>query len=94
MALELEAITRDKTGKGGARSVRRDLKVPAVLYGPKTQATSLSVSALHLEKLLRETGGESKLLNLKIDGRPSQAGAHSRNSEAPLPEAFSARRFL
>ncbi len=68
MALELEAITRDKTGKGGARSVRRDLKVPAVLYGPKTQATSLSVSALHLEKLLRETGGESKLLNLKVDG--------------------------
>jgi large subunit ribosomal protein L25 len=39
-----------------------------VLYGPKTQSTSLSVSALHLEKLLKETGGESKLLNLKIDG--------------------------
>ena len=68
MALELEAVTRDKIGKGGARSVRRDLKVPAVLYGPKTEATSLSISAWHLEKLLRETGGESKLLNLKVDG--------------------------
>ena len=68
MAVELEAATRAKTGKGAARKVRRDLKIPAVLYGPKTQATSLSVSALHLEKYLRETGGESKLLNLKIDG--------------------------
>ncbi len=68
MSLELKAVTRDRTGKGPARSLRRDLRVPAVLYGPKTQPASLSVSALHLEKLLRETGGESKLLNLNIEG--------------------------
>jgi large subunit ribosomal protein L25 len=68
MTLELKAVTRDKTGKGAARGVRRDMNVPAVLYGPKTQATSLSVSALNLEKLLKETGGESKLLNLQVDG--------------------------
>ncbi len=72
MSPELNAVTRDGTGKGAARRVRRDLRVPAVLYGPKTEATSLSVSALHLEKLLRETGGESKLLNLKIDGSQSR----------------------
>jgi large subunit ribosomal protein L25 len=68
MTLEIQAVTRTKTGKGAARTVRRDLRVPAVLYGPKTQPASLSVSSLHLEKLLKETGGESKLLNLKIDG--------------------------
>jgi large subunit ribosomal protein L25 len=68
MTLELKAVTRDKTGKGAARGVRRDMNVPAVLYGPKTQATPLSVSALNLEKLLKETGGESKLLNLHVDG--------------------------
>ncbi|MDR3570487.1 MAG: 50S ribosomal protein L25 [Syntrophobacteraceae bacterium] len=73
MSLELEAVLRQKTGKGGARSVRRDLMVPGVLYGPKTAATSLSVSAAQLEKFLRETHGESKLLNLKIDeGEPRQ----------------------
>ncbi len=66
--LELSAIMRDRTGKGAARSVRRDMQVPAVLYGPKTKPTVLSVSALNLEKLLRETGGESKLLNLNIEG--------------------------
>ena len=68
MSLELKAVTREMTGKGPARSVRRDLRVPAVLYGPKTQPTPLSVSALDLEKLLRETQGESKLLNLNIEG--------------------------
>jgi large subunit ribosomal protein L25 len=68
MSLELKAVTRDRTGKGAARGVRSALRVPAVLYGPKTQPTPLSVSALELEKLLRETGGESKLLNLNVEG--------------------------
>ena len=68
MSLEPKAVTRDRTGKGAARSVRSALRVPAVLYGPKTQPTPLSVSALELEKLLRETGGESKLLNLNVEG--------------------------
>ncbi|MGA2224476.1 MAG: 50S ribosomal protein L25 [Syntrophobacteraceae bacterium] len=68
MSLELKAVTRDRTGKGAARNVRSVLRVPAVLYGPKTQPTPLSVSALELEKLLRETRGESKLLNLNVEG--------------------------
>ena len=68
MTLELKAVTRTGTGKGAARRVRRDMNVPGVLYGPKTQPTPLSVSALNLEKLLKETGGESKLLNLQIEG--------------------------
>ncbi|MDA8306388.1 MAG: 50S ribosomal protein L25 [Deltaproteobacteria bacterium] len=72
MSLELEAVLRQRTGKGAARSVRRDLMVPAVLYGPKTPSTKLSVSSLLLEKFLRDTGGESKLLNLKIDGGESR----------------------
>ena len=39
MTLEIQAVTRNATGKGAARTVRLDLKVPAVLYGPKTQPT-------------------------------------------------------
>jgi large subunit ribosomal protein L25 len=68
MIMELEAATRQGSGKGAARKVRLDSNVPAILYGPKTEAISLSVSASHMEKYLRETGGENKLLNLKIDG--------------------------
>ncbi|MGC8494307.1 MAG: 50S ribosomal protein L25 [Syntrophobacteraceae bacterium] len=68
MSLELEAVQRQRTGKGGARSVRRDQMVPAVLYGPKTPSTPLSVSSAVLEKFLRETRSESKLINLKVEG--------------------------
>ncbi len=67
MDLELTATKRDRSGKGAARSVRREQEVPAVLYGPKTEAMSLKVSAKQLERLLKGTGGESKLLNLKIE---------------------------
>ncbi len=73
MNLELTAQKRDGSGKGAARSVRRENMVPAVLYGPKTESISLSVSALQLEKLLRDTGGESKLLNLNIQDGGSAA---------------------
>ncbi|MEN6441281.1 MAG: 50S ribosomal protein L25/general stress protein Ctc [Syntrophobacter sp.] len=74
MNLELNAQKRSRSGKGPARSVRRELKVPAILYGPHTESTPLTVSALQLEKLLRETGGESKLLNLNIeDGEKGSA---------------------
>ncbi len=66
MSLELEAVLRQKTGKGGARSVRREAMVPGILYGPKTPAKTLSVSAHSLEKFLRDSHGESRLLNLKI----------------------------
>lgn len=67
MDLELTATKRDSGGKGSARRVRREQLVPAVLYGPKTDAMALKVSAKQLEKLLKGTGGESKLLNLKIE---------------------------
>ncbi len=73
MSLELEAVLRDKTGKGAARSVRRDAMVPGILYGPKTPATTLSVSSPVLEKFLRDIGGETRLINLKIgEGEPKQ----------------------
>lgn len=67
MSLELTARKKESTGKGAARTDRRDKRVPAVLYGPKTESISLTVSAHQLEKLLRDTGGESRLLNLHIE---------------------------
>jgi large subunit ribosomal protein L25 len=67
MDFELNVQARDRSGKGAARTLRREFRVPAILYGPKTEPVSVSVDALELEKLLREMGGESKLLNLNFD---------------------------
>ena len=68
MDVELTALTRSNSGKGAARSLRREDRVPAVLYGPKTDPVLLSVEAKRLEKLLRDAGEESKLLQLKVEG--------------------------
>jgi len=67
MDIELNAQVRNKGGKGIARSLRREGRVPAVLYGPKTPSQLLSLSAKSLEKLLSGMGEESRLLQLKIE---------------------------
>jgi large subunit ribosomal protein L25 len=68
MDVELTVQMRNGTGKGAARRLRRTEMIPAVLYGPKMEATSLAVPAKRLEKLLRDMGQESKLLQLHIEG--------------------------
>ncbi len=70
MDFQLTAAKRSTSGKGPARATRREKRVPAVLYGPKIEPMPLTVSAPQLEKLLKETGGESRLLNLNIEGVP------------------------
>lgn len=73
MEVELTAQLREKTGRGAIRKLRRNDKVPAVLYGPKTETLSLTVETRHLEKLIRDMGEESKLLRLIInDGKDEQ----------------------
>ena len=67
MDVELSVLTRSETGKGAARCLRREGRVPAVLYGPKTEPVLLSVDAIRLEKLLRDAGDESKLLQLNVE---------------------------
>ena len=73
MNVELLAETRSTTGKGAARSLRRQAKIPGVVYGPKAEPLPISVADNALEKLLREMGEESKLLKLNVaDGQNLQ----------------------
>jgi large subunit ribosomal protein L25 len=69
-AMERVALTaqiRDKAGKGVARSLRRDNRIPAVLY---SRGTSMSISMVHKDvtKVLNAEGGEHALINLKLEG--------------------------
>jgi large subunit ribosomal protein L25 len=67
MDVELTVQARELTGKGATRSLRKEAKVPAVLYGPKTAPMPLAVSSIRLQKLLRDMGEESKLIQLQIE---------------------------
>jgi large subunit ribosomal protein L25 len=50
--LELSAETRDRVGKGASRALRRDGRVPAVIYGNKEDPQGIHVSERELTKLL------------------------------------------
>ncbi|MFD1786259.1 50S ribosomal protein L25/general stress protein Ctc [Sphingomonas floccifaciens] len=50
--LNLSAETRDRAGKGASRALRREGRVPAVIYGLKKDPQSISVNERELMKLL------------------------------------------
>ena len=65
--LVLEAEIRTEKGKGAARRVRREGKVPAVLYGANKGSLPLSISPRELGNLLRQ-GGSHAILQLRVPG--------------------------
>ncbi len=64
--LELKAKVRKTIGNGPARALRREGKIPAVLYGPKTESILLSVKVRDIEQLLKAGNVGQVLLNLII----------------------------
>ena len=64
--LDLKAQVRKTTGKGPARTLRREGRIPAVLYGPKTDAMMLSIDFKEFEQIVKKTNVGSVLLNLQI----------------------------
>ena len=63
----LTAQVRDKAGKGVARGLRRENRVPAVLYS-HGKSTPISMVSKDVTKVLKTEGGEHALINLKLEG--------------------------
>ncbi len=63
---ELEVFGRAEKGKGAAHRLRREGKMPAVLYGPGTENYYLSLRATELKKILSSGARENTLIELKI----------------------------
>ncbi len=64
----LSATKRSDTGKGVARSLRRDGRIPGVIYGRTRQPQALSISARELLRLLEHISAENTVIDLTIDG--------------------------
>lgn len=71
--VSIEATTRQPSGKGGARQVRFQKKVPAIVYGHGRESQPLTLDALALEKALTGVEPASTLIELTIDGKKSRA---------------------
>ncbi len=68
----VNAEARNDQGKGASRRLRRQGKVPAVLYGGNDAALSLSIGANDLKNHLKTEAFYSAILKLKIDGKEQQ----------------------
>lgn len=68
----LSASSRSGVGKGVARSLRRDGRVPAVIYGHARAPQSLSVDARELGRLLGHVSADTTVIELDIDGAMSR----------------------
>jgi large subunit ribosomal protein L25 len=69
----LQAEVRDSRGKGPARRLRAEGKVPGVFYGPGVEPTPLTLSPKELTKALRGERGRNVVFKLSLDGKDELA---------------------
>jgi large subunit ribosomal protein L25 len=67
----LQAATRSNTGKGAARSLRREGKVPGVIYGHNRSPEPLVIESAALSKMLLGISAGTTVLDVVVDGRPA-----------------------
>jgi large subunit ribosomal protein L25 len=65
----LDAATRTDTGKGAARSLRRQGKIPGVIYGHDRSPEALAVDTAALTKMLSGISAATTIVEVAIDGR-------------------------
>jgi len=68
----LEANPRAETGKGAARSIRREGRIPAILYGHGRESLPLTVDAVDLAKLVSSISVDNTLVDLEVEGESTK----------------------
>lgn len=64
--VRIEAVARERAGKGAARATRREGLVPAVIYGAKQEATLVSLDPRDVMKELQKGGWQSHLYEVAL----------------------------
>ncbi len=73
MAIEIKANIRKVAGKGAARSVRNNKKVPAVVYGDNQSPVSIELDAKEWAELIKKPGLRTKLFKISTDNKVENA---------------------
>ncbi|UCE18637.1 MAG: 50S ribosomal protein L25 [Gemmatimonadota bacterium] len=68
----LKAEKRSETGKGFAKSMRRNGKTHAVLYGRGEETVPLAIDSQHLTTLLHSIHGDTALITLQLGSEKSK----------------------
>ena len=69
----LEAVARDRVGKGAARAVRRQGQVPAVVYGGGQPPQSIAIDLVRARTLIYAGGFKTTLFEIKAGGKTVRA---------------------
>jgi len=67
-ALTLPAETRERAGKGASRALRREGRVPAVIYGGKEEPTPIHVEAKELVRQLGTGHFMNSIVMIDVNG--------------------------
>lgn len=67
--LNLSAETRERVGKGASRTLRREGRVPAVIYGNKQEPTAISVNERELMKALMTGHFMNSVIMVDVGGK-------------------------
>jgi large subunit ribosomal protein L25 len=70
--LMLPAEGRDRAGKGASRALRRDGRVPAVIYGEKKEPLSIHVEEKLLSKMLSTGHFMNSVIMVDVAGKPTR----------------------
>ncbi|MBY0502060.1 MAG: 50S ribosomal protein L25/general stress protein Ctc [Alphaproteobacteria bacterium] len=76
-ATQLDVKLRENTGKGSSRALRRDGRIPAVLYGGKELPIHFSLEPIQLNKEIHQTGFLSKIYEIAVNGKKEKALART-----------------
>jgi large subunit ribosomal protein L25 len=70
--ITLNAIVRDGVGKGFARRLRAQGKIPVAVYGEGQDPVAVAVNAKEIAQILRSETGHNSIFNLVVgDGAPA-----------------------
>ena len=68
--LTLPAETRERAGKGASRALRRDGRVPAVIYGEKKEPLSVHLEEKLLVKMMSNGHFMNSVVMVDVGGKP------------------------
>ncbi|GJE76126.1 50S ribosomal protein L25/general stress protein Ctc [Methylorubrum suomiense] len=69
----LEAVARDRVGKGAARAVRRQGQIPAVIYGGNQAPQAIAVDLIRTRTLIYAGGFKTTLFDISVGGKKVRA---------------------
>src|SRR6478752_2051536 len=71
-AIELKAWARARSGKGGARSTRREGRIPGILYGDRKEPESIPVEYRAITQQLHTGHFQGTIFTLDVEGKKTR----------------------